>query len=708
MLSERFPSPPARVARSGSLVIFALAAAAVAQAPQRSVAVVPRAEIAAQAAEIDRLLATALTAAQQQPNRIVDDATFVRRAYLQIAGRIPTADEARAFVADRRSDKRAELIDRLLDSPGHLSHEFHFWADLLRARSRLAQRVSGEPFLHWLKEALAADLPYDEMVRQMLTANGPAHQRDNGATGLLLRDLEMPEDSMANTLRVFAGTRLECAQCHNHPFDKWTQRQFFEMAAFSGGMQYRLNPEQSELGRKLRELRTKLVQEHGREAQRALGQILQPATLGIVGTGTGIVRLPNEYRYDDAKPGQPVAAKPAFAPDSSLEVSIPAAAQRGARPAPRGRQNRAPVGPQIGSRAALSDWLTARDNPRFALVIANRFWKRVAGVGLIEPVDDLRDDTVAAIPELMTYLERLVLDLRYDLRQLQRVLLHTQFFQREVAAEADAEAGVAAFVGPALRRMTAEQIWDSLLVLTIPDVDATLRPPGARAEEVYTAFERLTQGSDEQLEALAEEAILRYTKPDEFRAMQRERVAAQQRARAAEQAEKQREARPLLRDLATARRNRDQGEIDRLTAALRRLGVDVPGERRRDPAQVARASDLPSPAPPNHLLHMFGQSDRDQVDGANQEANVPQVLTLLNGIADQRAASDAGSVLSRLLAGAKSADERVRAAFLAMLARQPTGAELASWRSELQARPEQAAADLIWVLLNSHEFRFVR
>ncbi|MBL8898448.1 MAG: DUF1549 domain-containing protein, partial [Planctomycetes bacterium] len=176
------------------------------------------------AAAIDRLVDADLARAGVPANPPSDDATFVRRAYLQIVGRIPTAEEARAFLADRSAEKRTQLIDRLLVSPGHESHLFTWYADLLRAKSRLANQISGEPYLHWIKSAVAANEPYDQIARDLLTASGAAHARENGETGYYLRDRGMPEDNMANTARVFLGTRLECAQCHNHPFDKWTQK----------------------------------------------------------------------------------------------------------------------------------------------------------------------------------------------------------------------------------------------------------------------------------------------------------------------------------------------------------------------------------------------------------------------------------------------------------------------------------------------------
>ncbi|HLQ38725.1 MAG TPA: DUF1549 domain-containing protein, partial [Planctomycetota bacterium] len=290
-MSQRRPFPV--------LLLVVLSHPALAQQPARSViAVKARSEVETAAARIDSLVEQGLQRAGQQPNPTIDDATFVRRAYLANVGRIPTLRECEAFLADQGTDKRGQLIDELLDAPGHVSSESNFWADLLRARSRLMRQVSGEPFLQWIKDALVQDLPYDRMVTEMLTATGAANERGKGATGFLLRDLNMPHDAMANTLRVFLGTRLECAQCHNHPFDKWTQKQFYEMAAFFGGLQYRANLGATALGQELRAT----AREADDKQKQLVRRIAQQIGVGLQGSGNGQEHLPADYKYDDSKP----------------------------------------------------------------------------------------------------------------------------------------------------------------------------------------------------------------------------------------------------------------------------------------------------------------------------------------------------------------------------------------------------------------------
>ncbi|MEZ5305192.1 MAG: DUF1549 domain-containing protein [Verrucomicrobiales bacterium] len=180
-------------------------------------------------AQIDALIEKGYAAQKVTPNPMADDETFVRRVYLDIAGRIPTPDEARAFLGDSAKDKREKLIDSLLESDGYVSHFFNYWADVLRAQTRTNNNaVTGRAYIQWIKDSLRANKPYDQFVRDLVSAEGYAW--DNPAISYYMRDYNMPLDNMSNTARIFLGTRLECAQCHNHPFDKWSQMDYYKLA----------------------------------------------------------------------------------------------------------------------------------------------------------------------------------------------------------------------------------------------------------------------------------------------------------------------------------------------------------------------------------------------------------------------------------------------------------------------------------------------
>ena len=642
----------ASVLLGGALVagLHAQTATANPQHPAKSVeSVRPLKSVKEDAARLDAVLDRGLQRRSQTALPLTDDATFLRRAYLTIVGRIPTLAETETFLADQNPDKRDVLCDQLLDSPGHTSHFANFWFDQLRVKSRI-QDISGEPFADYLRSSIQQDKPYDQLVHEMLVATGPGHQQGNGATGMLLRDKNMPHDAMANALRLFLGTRLECAQCHNHPFDIWTQKQFFEMAAFFGGLRYR---DESTLPN-LVGLRTELAGLDDRTRQRALN-LVRRNNQGLEGSGSGVERLPRDYKYEDLKPGTAVLANTLFGADVKLKYPEQ---KKGEPQRPRRDQRPQPGAAGIDSRGALADWMTSKKNPQFAKVIANRMWARTFGAGVVEPLDDFKKDTEPVHPELMVQIEKLMVDLDFDLRQFERVLVHTKLFQRESpAGDADADA-VFTFQGPMLRRMTAEQTWDSLLTLVFADIDERLRPPDARAQQVYQQFAEFANADAKDLIALAQN-------DQPMRAQQQQqRQREEMRQQVAADAELEKKAAPLRRQLNQARRNGDQKQVAAIAEELQRLGVPL-GQRaaRGREGDLLRASDLQQPAPPNHLLRQFGQSTRETVDGASTVATVPQVMTLLNGFLDQRVL-EGQSALRASLDTAQNGERRVRIAFL--------------------------------------------
>jgi hypothetical protein len=345
--------------------------------------------------------------------------------------------------------------------------------------------------------------------------------------------------------------------------------------------------------------------------------------------------------------------------------------------------------------------MTSKKNPQFAKVISNRMWARTFGAGVVEPLDDFKKDTEPVHPELMVQLEKLMVDLDFDLRQFERVLVHTKLFQRETPTGDAAADAVFTFQGPMLRRMTAEQTWDSLLTLVFADIDERLRPPDARAQPVYEQFDEFAKADAKDLIAMAQSGA------QPMRALQQKQQEEMRQQRAAD-TELQKKAQPLLRQLNQARRNGDQKQVAAIAEQLQQLGIPL-GQRaaRGREGDLLRASDLQQPAPPNHLLRQFGQSNRDTVDSASAVATVPQVMTLLNGFLDQRVL-EGQSALRASLETAANGERRVRVAFLTTLNREPSAMETQEWRRAIAIDGEAVVKDLVWVLCNSNEFRFVR
>ena len=676
---------------------------------------VPLKRIEAISRQIDELVEQQLEANELKPNPISRDEVFVRRVYLDIVGRIPTLDEVTRFLDSRDKDKRSQLIDELLDSPGYVSNQFNFWADLLRLKTRLQGGNPGRPYITFVKESLKANKPYDQMVHDLLNSDGPILD-GNGATGYYLRDSGMPEDNMANTVRIFLGTRIECAQCHDHPFDKWTQREFFEMVAFNGGVRTRLTPTGMTMGGP-GALRREIQKKDAPNQVKQLAQnLLRPLSYGVAGSGTGLAKLPDSYQYDDGEPNEVVTAKTMFGHEELVRATVPVSRKgkkKRKRPQRRNNTTQIPGAKDIGSREALADWLTSADNPRFTTVIANRLWKESMGRGLIEPIDDITEETVASNEPLMEFLARQMIDLDYDVKQFYRAIYNSKTWQREasdlVAEElSDSEYH---FPGPLLRRMSAEQLWDSFLTLAVPDLDTRKNPRDvidATRYGNYKDVEELKSMSADELIKVAEERLKRRNDPNQKKKMREVMMAANETKYQQEAKDTQRQIARLKRLQQAAKRRKNnraarnlQAQIQELQVRLRHLPTRVGGD-------LVRASELPSPAPAGHFLREFGQSDRDQIENANSEPAVSQVLSLMNGQIEKKIISNPRTVLMRNTLYAESVGDKIDTIFLSILSRKPTRSEKKTWLEIAREEGAPAANDLIWTLANTGEFMFVR
>ena len=427
-------------------------------------------------ARVDQLIGKKLREEKLEPNRLAHDDVFVRRVYLDVIGRIPTKRESLEFIESKAPDKRAKLIDALLESDGYVSHFYNYWADLLRARTALngnnRSRSAGYAYERWIKNAIRENKPYDEMVRELITASGDSW--DNGAIGYYIRDYGMPLDNLAITTQVFLGTQIVCAQCHDHPFDKWTQMDYYHLSAFTYGMQTTSRPENQAAALNFAERKVKKFgKQKEQDTRKAFSEILLPVRFNKVKVTERNLRLPHDYQYDDAKPKAVVKPASIMGPEAAVSEAEP------------------PI-------EAFADWLTSRENPRFTTVIANRLWKEAFGIGLIEPVDDLKDHTQASNPELMTFLEQKMRDYDYDMKRYFRMILNTRAYQRESSLEEVPLGAPYHFPGPILRRMSAEQIWDSVVAMTIPQPDKPHQGHELSMEEAITRVQLIAESVYDQ------------------------------------------------------------------------------------------------------------------------------------------------------------------------------------------------------------------
>ncbi|WP_395749073.1 DUF1549 domain-containing protein [Prosthecobacter sp.] len=705
--------------------------------------------------QIDTLLAKDWQQHKLTANPPATDETLVRRLYLDIIGRIPTLQETQSFLTRTDKDKRARLIDQLLASEGYNQRMFHFWADLLRVQTRSnggQGDMTSKPYLEHIKQRIRENMPYDAFVKELLTAQGKVW--NNPAIGYYMRDIGMPLDNLANTTRVFLGTRIECAQCHNHPFDKWTQMQFYQMAAFTYPLETNFTGISQQKGAidLMVQARKKPEME---AATRNMGRVFE--NLGdfvryskVQALPTRLLKLPHDYQYNDAKP------KDVISPVTMLGKSV--------KCEPAGETTK-----------AFAEWMTSPENPRFTLVIANRLWKKVFGAGLIEPVDEILDSTVPSNPALMKHLEQLMRDCHYDVKAFQRALFNTQAYQNE-ATRTELYAGeVCHFTGPLLRRMSAEQIYDSFVTLIQPTPDLPRRQ-GIDSEmaqkivyrgKLSDALDLLTSQEIFDGAAKASEGYERIAARSK---VLRDQYTAAQKAKDKPLIEKLNlEIRslefvartgihdyvvvPAVARLYTQKTGKPapppipvkQPTLEELKkAGQNRAYIDVPGydidqaipheekaaeqareslyrteikrlhitdadayltSRRAQARDWPRAADLESPAPRGHYLREFGQSDRDLIDNANSDASMPQALVLMNSELFESILKP-HTQLRLNLAAAKYPDDQLTTVYQTLLSRAPTPAEKAAWTQASQSGLN--IEDLIFALINTQQFIFVK
>jgi hypothetical protein len=364
-------------------------------------------------AKIDRLLADRWAAAKVEPAPLADDATFLRRVYLDLVGRIPSVAESRAFLKGQAPDKRQRLVETLLAGNAYVNHFTNVWRGLMlpEADAALQFGVQKPVFELWLRKQLKENKGYDQIVRQLLTApigdGGRGFDPYGGEMGAspisfyYAKDMK-PEGLGAGTARLFLGVKLDCAQCHDHPFAKWKREQFWQFAAFFGGIDAQSN---NGFIQSVREIKDR------RELTISGGKKIVPAVF-LDGTDP-------QWKYD------------------------------------------------IGSRETLADWMTSPKNPWFARATANRMWAYFFGTGLVDPVDDLRDDNPPSHPELLDELAKQFADHKFDLKFLIRAITASRAYQSASAdADKDKPDDPRLFARMAVRGMTPEQLFDSLSMAT--------------------------------------------------------------------------------------------------------------------------------------------------------------------------------------------------------------------------------------------------
>lgn len=604
------------------------------------------AELREMALRIDQQVANFYKKRKLPVPEVTDDATFMRRSFLVTIGRAPSVEESLPFLEIEDEDKRPMLIDYLLLSPGYSSHMTNWAFDLLRVTDRGADRTTPmAPYRHWVRQAIRENMPWDKFTQSLLATSGDGWDLETAAVGYYTRDRGMPLDNLSNTMRIFLGERMECAQCHDDPFGFMERQDFYQLAAFTHGQTTLPRQAFMPIWYKWNEEAERDSQEY-RVARLVWDQIYN-ASLG--GPGDGRIPLPQDYQYRDGKPGEIVGGRTPYG--------------KTVRMSERKKHD--------DGREKFAEWVISRTDNRFAGVIANRMWKRIMGRGLYEPVDEYKKPSETHHPELAQLLEDLMIELNYDLRSFQQVLLLTRTFQFATNPDASKVEGGDDFHGRKIARLSAEQIWDSLVTLAIGNPD---KLPAAQLDTRIRFEGRPILVGEKTMPELSKEVL----------AIRDER-----------------EMRRYFTKLVEEISNAPSGE-ESASMSMMQVG------RKYSSNSLVRASELPSPAPRDHLLYLFGASDREVVEAASREPNVSQVLSLMNGFVQEKLINNPKAHFYQCLEGANTNHEKTRRLYLTILNRTPSAEELKWMSQELNERGPEGVRNIAAALVMCSEFLFLQ
>jgi hypothetical protein len=377
-----------------------------------------------------------------------DEATFLRRVFLDLVGVIPTHDEARAFLNDADDQKRTKLIDRLLDDPRYARHQADVWDMIYFGRNPPGyDSPKREGFQTWLRDAFAKNLPYDQLARALLRAEG--NTAEQGAPMYLVQYVGRPEDASMAVSQTFLGVQLQCARCHNHPREDWTQQDFFGLAAFFS------------------RLTTVRAGKAG-----TLDKVF------VAEMNTGEIKFTGPV--GDAKPGKAGdVVKPKFLlaavldePDLTAEFKDEKRPKDGEPPAP----------PKFSRKDKLAEWVTSAENPLFARAVVNRVWSQFLGRGLVHPVDNMSASNPSSHPELLDQLAREFVAHQFDLKWLIRELCNSRVYQLGTTGDVT-DAKPRWFERARTRPLSAEELLESWRVAT--GYDETVALSGKKVDNRF-------------------------------------------------------------------------------------------------------------------------------------------------------------------------------------------------------------------------------
>ncbi|MFO1001188.1 MAG: DUF1553 domain-containing protein [Planctomycetaceae bacterium] len=390
---------------------------------------------------IDELVLQQLRRLNLKPSPRSSDEVFVRRVYVDTIGTMPTADEVRGFLADTAPDKRDKLIESLLERPEYVDYWSYRWSDLFLLNGTELRPDAIKAYYQWVHDKVKANTPWDQIARELITSKGSSFE--NGATNFYALH-QSPEEMAENVSQAFLGLSIECAKCHNHPLEKWTNDQYYAFANLFSRVRAKGWGGDPRNGDGLRTLVTATS-----------GDLVQPRT------------------------GKPL-------PPTPLDgESIP-------------------LDSQIDRREVAAAWLTSPENTMFSRSVTNRVWKNFFGVGLVEQVDDMRASNPASNEELLAATAKYLVDEKYNLKSLMRTILQSEAYQRSSQTLPENAGDSRHYSRYFPRRLLAEVLLDAVSQVTdVPTEFNRIVYPGAdiKLTEAYAKGTRAIQLHDSAVES---------------------------------------------------------------------------------------------------------------------------------------------------------------------------------------------------------------
>ena len=678
------------------------------------------------------------------PLRNVNDLAFLRRVTVDLIGRIPTTADMDEYLSWPAANRRQRLVDKLLQDDRFADRWTTFYGDFMRLRSGAEGGAALTAFVH---EAIKDGMPYDELTRRLIAAGGKSG--NVAEVGFILSDNADPMQLAGITSQVFMGVRMACAECHDHPFDQWTRKDFYGLAAFFG----KTRRVERRLGQRIFATYTTDIEQTSvlwppegqvEDAERKPMAPTFPIKLASGKNADYIARLlalrksqideSKKVKLADADQQSQVkkvdegpdiddlltdAGKKADRRAAGKKLSVADLARKEIKEIQSAMSD--PGSFNISKiRLDLARLVTDPRNRYFSRSFVNRVWAELIGRGIVTPVDDFSSENKPTHPQLLDFMADEFVANGYDFRSLVRMIVTSDIYQREHAGAVSEEARTeleAAYLAVPIRRMISETLYDSIVVAghlfdvkheagkNLKTVWSQARIMKAPAATVAQKLESVASAT-KKMDAMKKEPV-KLTKVNSYdleSAIEIDFNAVLNRGKMAVKIEQMQV------------KSKEEIEAERMAAQASRINADYFDRFIKtvvdDNPKFTSSLRMAAPAAPEHFLRVFGQPGRTELgDFRDDSSSMRQALMILNGRLTNEAArvGELEPVYQLLVGETVNVAAAIRLAYAELLTREPTAEELSDGKTLLTGGESLLAgmADLRWVLLNSNEFRFI-